>query len=1837
MPIFVARPDPSAATGFSLPVGWQTTKADPTVVDSWQPGDALCAVMGHGLDLVDVDPRNGGSLDAVPVPEVYGLATTPSAGVHAFVRSLNVRSRNNLVPGVDVKAGDNEGRGRGFAFIAPTVRLSKVTGERVPYVWQQEPRLPECPSCAQVHAWYPDRTDTIPGDHRCPWPDDHSGDRLADMIRVAHGQVPVIPAADVDSVSVPSVEKFLEVGPWVDVEKTLRGGRNDGVMRLAAALRGEGGWPVERALDYMRAVVWPGIDQSQAGHEFTVDEFEGIIRGVWERYPDGRAARLDEAVDSGAERPPALVGVGLLDAWIVDRIASSRLSGRFVWARGLGWLQWDGRRWAAVDGSIVVDDVRQWVQWLYSSAAAAGADSDLLKKIAGLGGKARLSGLVDLARGVAGVRCDVGEFDAHPDLLNCANGVVDLRTGALSAHDPALRLTKITDIDYVVGAESGDWKAALEAIPEEIREWWQIRIGQAATGHMTPDDLLIVQVGGGENGKALDVDTPMFTTRGWTTMGELSAGDHVYAPDGAATEVLSAYPVRIDRPCYRVTMTDGRSLVADAEHLWTVYDRRARMDVTLTTQEMLELGIVKRDRAGGREFRFALPQQFAVQSAPVGDLPIPPYLLGVWLGDGTRTAAQLTFGEQDADELCGYLTECGAKIVSRRLVTSTGGGKSVSVRINIEAGVRDGFESRARRLGVWGERRIPELYLTAGTGQRLALLQGLLDTDSYVSAGQGQVEWTTAHQRLADDMLMLLRSLGFTARCHASAATLNGREVGRRWRICFTPSSVDLVPFRLRRRIDRLRAGARHRPISVVSIQSVESRPVRCIRVAHPSALYLAGRGLVPTHNTTLMSAIRGALGEYYLLVSHRALLGSSDSVPTELMDFRGARLALLEETPEERRLAVTKLKALVGTPEITARRMRQDPVTFHASHSLFISTNYLPVVSETDHGTWRRLAAVRFPYRFRKGSETLSGALDRRGDPNLRSRLIEGADGQHEAILAWIVAGAVRWYQSGREMPELPARVEATTRDWRAGTDLVLGYVSERLTFDLSRHVTVRELADDMAEWLVQHGHRPWSAELIASRFGDHSEVAGHDVERKQIRRTAGLSRRPARPGFSTESDIPEKYWAWMGLKFVEDRTNGDGGEGVTPFAPTPLDGPPKEGSSSDVEKAVTSNVPSAPIQNQTTENQHYSEYQRSLEGLEIGWGTRDKDQLKDQIRQLPKVTKAEQRRRDKAAAAAAAAGETVLLPSLVTRDGTISPASAETLRLAAAQRFPALTVDVETTGYPVGHQDYALRTIQLGTAEWAVVLDATDPAQRVLATEMLAAADVLHAHSATADLVPLALEGIIDYEDAFRRMQDTVITAKLADPSSTGSDPALKKVSAVVLGDRAVSPSANEARANLFHLSGWLTDPEPTTPVERSGWAQVDSRCATMVRYAASDVLDTAPLADEIPKPPEVVWNRERLAQRMTARVTLRGLPLDASRVAELKAEHETLLAAATRTISAFGIANPGSDKQVGAKLIEMGASLPRTDTGKPSVARDALEPLKGSEGPLGDLVRARLDYKTHEKLLSGFLTPYSVQCERGDGRVRPTVYTLGADTGRMSCVRPNLQQVPRSGGIRSCITADPGHLLISADFSSVEVRVMAALSQDPMLMHALANGLDVHGMIARQVYGPDFTKAHRYSVKRGVFGWAYGGGIEALAKQIGVDELTMAAIVEALKELAPTYVRWADDLKMRVRGGLTQFPTYSGRVIHLDPRFPHKAPNYAVQGTARELLIDALIRWSDTTWGECTLLPVHDELVVMVPEGEAEDAVRELVRCMETELYGVRIVAEASEPSFTWRDAA
>lgn len=1005
---------------------------------------------------------------------------------------------------------------------------------------------------------------------------------------------------------------------------------------------------------------------------------------------------------------------------------------------------------------------------------------------------------------------------------------------------------------------------------------------------------------------------------------------------------------------------------------------------------------------------------------------------------------------------------------------------------------------------------------------------------------------------------------------------------------------------------------------------------------ALPILLGETGRG-----KTQVVTLLMSVLGSYAHAADPRLLQANTNAHASIVFALKGRRLSFIDEAPRDNRAGQERLKQLTGGGELTANQMNQNPITFRPTHTLILTANDDPVLTDPAVRARTRLLpcdgdpeAVRLA---RKAIGHVAGPAWRAEAPGVLAQLlVEAGRWLGDPGSAYVTAApeGIRFLaeELGSEQDPITVWLEEETEPCTTGTpsrELYQAFAASCLRSNVRRDQIPSETR--------------WGRELTRRGYAvRHTE---HGKRRPLRLRTGGgflpgmdpapavtgLTGSPDTDGFLTGS-APNP----SGANPQVNPPLSVEADGMTGLSTNPAHAHARDARvRPDLELPVN---PSAGLWGETPETAP-----DLRERPDDGFGqpvspAKPKRQQTEAAREKAARTRAERR----AAAIAEAAAARVPLPAVVTRDGVVRSCAVDDAAALLGTLGPEVTVDVEHTGYPVGHADYRLRTIQIGDERLAVVLDATDPRQAGLARDAIAGAGVLHAHSATADLVPLADAGLVDFEEALARMVDTAVLAKLADPGSTDNSADLKGLAKAVLREYALSPDADSARDALFKAGKWLTDTEVTTPVERSGWAQVDHASETMVRYDASDVLDCAALARRLPRPAPEAMARERLAQTMTARIAWRGVRIDGEQVSTLLPRHEDAKAGYLERIRAYGVDNPGSPAQVGARMVELGAVLPMTPTGKPSVAEGVLEPLVGDrerepQTAVEDLARLVIDWREHDTALKLFLRPYDELVRRGDGRARPTVYTLGAKTGRMSCVRPNLQQLPRAGGFRACITADPGHLLVSADFASVELRVAAALSRCPSLTAIVLDpDRDLHWEIARIAFGPDATKAQRYAVKRGVFGRIYGGGVGAVARGVGVSEARARAVIDAMDALTPGLTEWSRMVREGIKAGRTQFPAYSGRTIHLPKVAAHAGPNYCIQGTARELLIDALERWSRTPWATCTLWPVHDEVVVMVPEDQAEAATDALVGCMTSDLFGVPIKAEASQPTYAWADS-
>lgn len=365
-----------------------------------------------------------------------------------------------------------------------------------------------------------------------------------------------------------------------------------------------------------------------------------------------------------------------------------------------------------------------------------------------------------------------------------------------------------------------------------------------------------------KNSKALALDTLIATPTGFTTMGDVQVGDLVMAADGTPTPVICKSEVFTGRRCLEVEFSTGEVVLCDEQHLWVTdahrdrerqqRDRRSEPAPSVKTTAEIERTLkVPSGRYLINNHRTALA---GALDLPEAELPIPPYVLGAWLGDGGTNGALITSGVDDAEHLVRAIAATGhpARITRRDP-------RSNAVTISLASECRNvrgvyRFRTEAMKLGVFGAKSIPNVYLRASRQQRLDLVRGLMDTDGCISKA-GQATFVTTQPSLRDGIIELIASLGLKPSVSEHRATFNGRDCGPCWRVQFWPFG-DLVVFNLPRKAERQRsAQVRHSPRSrsrqIVAVREIESVPTQCIGVASDCHQFLVTRSLIPTHNTT--------------------------------------------------------------------------------------------------------------------------------------------------------------------------------------------------------------------------------------------------------------------------------------------------------------------------------------------------------------------------------------------------------------------------------------------------------------------------------------------------------------------------------------------------------------------------------------------------------------------------------------------------------------------------------------------------------------------------------------------------------------------------------------------------------------------------------------------------------------------------------------------------------------------------------------------------------------------------------------------------------------------------
>jgi DNA polymerase I len=522
--------------------------------------------------------------------------------------------------------------------------------------------------------------------------------------------------------------------------------------------------------------------------------------------------------------------------------------------------------------------------------------------------------------------------------------------------------------------------------------------------------------------------------------------------------------------------------------------------------------------------------------------------------------------------------------------------------------------------------------------------------------------------------------------------------------------------------------------------------------------------------------------------------------------------------------------------------------------------------------------------------------------------------------------------------------------------------------------------------------------------------------------------------------------------------------------------------------------------------------------------------------------------------------------------------------------QNAQAIGVDIETTA--LSPRDGGVRLLQLATPEETFVIDAFEVSDLSLLTEALEGGPVKVGHNLKFDYQFLhAMYGI-----SLSPLFDTMLAAQVLDGGNYAASYSLEAVA-----ERYLDESLDKSQ-------------------QRSDWSGELS--AAQLEYAARDAAILLPLREHLAEALEaeelgLVSKIEFAAVASIAEMELAGIKLDLQRWKELeKVVRERRDRAALELESHFpepegvlpleGLGprlNLNSPQQITDAFRSLGIELPDTKVWT----------LLKVEHPAAE---ALLRYRELQKKLGTYLETYPKFIHERTGRIHANFLQCRVPTGRLACAAPNIQQIPHEDEFRRCFVAEDGNTLVIADYSQIELRILAEVSEDPAFVGAFQRGVDLHRLTAATMYNvsmDEVTKAQRTAAKRINFGLMYGRGARSLSAQLGTDEERGRQLIDEYFANYPKVQRFLQRTANRATRDRT-LRTLAGRVRKFgnDPvaddrgAMRREAMNYPIQGASADiakLALSYIHRELDGT--DARLInSIHDEFVVECAEDLAPE---------------------------------
>lgn len=570
----------------------------------------------------------------------------------------------------------------------------------------------------------------------------------------------------------------------------------------------------------------------------------------------------------------------------------------------------------------------------------------------------------------------------------------------------------------------------------------------------------------------------------------------------------------------------------------------------------------------------------------------------------------------------------------------------------------------------------------------------------------------------------------------------------------------------------------------------------------------------------------------------------------------------------------------------------------------------------------------------------------------------------------------------------------------------------------------------------------------------------------------------------------------------------------------------------------------------------------------------------------------------------------------------------------------------DTETTGLNQYKDDFRVRIVQVGTRDKAWILRPDWPEHQKYIQDLIGMdGREVHWHNWVYD--GLALEQDprlqIDFDELFEGAQDTETKFRLIDPRPImkgGTGHKLEQLGDTYAG---FTGSKKDARAGILEECKRIHGRQCSAD---NMWRMIPVDNDMYEIYAGQDVFLTARIAEvanvklsELHL--EKFYAYERPLSWRLAQMQRIGVLFDDEWASRVEKEYEAIAEQYEQELADVWKITKGktakSYANSAASLIEKFDSFGTQwnkfseKTGRPSLDKSVIKELMNNDDEnIAGLARAVFEAKRNHHY-AGYIR--QMRDELGsDGRIHPNIRPMQAATHRMSISNPPIQQFPRDDPrVRGCIIADPGYVIITADYAQVEFRVGAAVSQDPSLMSKIINGEDLHETTATALFGSGFNKGQRQAAKPIGFGRLYLGGANGIYKQMAESDTTgylpnLSAVQRAIRAFDRDYrgyVRWAQNLKSKVERTDGVLFTATGRRLIVSPSYA--APNYAIQSVARDLFAAGINKAHANGLGQYIRLVVHDEIVAAVPEDKAEEYGKLLAESMSTTFKGVPIEVE------------